>query len=216
MSPEVVVKEPPPFQRGTKSRKGQPYQDIGEQQPQVYEQLTQSKQNSSKTSINYGQLSYNVSGCKRWTREQLAKLIGVTGSDVTSWEKNLSSPDRLSRQKLAERLGKDIYRTSQAVVRDTLHPSSVDGLLQILIHQERLTAQNFTTIISALTELHTQCCLIQQGRFVHAIEYAQTHNEQFVEEANLVITRLAYNSPLALTFAPFRPEEYCGRFSGSH
>lgn len=159
------------------------------------EQPTQDRKEGRKVSVNYGQQLQRERKRKGWTQEWLARKMGVPVSKAISWEKNLSYPDRLSRRKLAELLGKDIYRTSQT-----------DGTLQIRITQEQLTAQNFTTIISALTELHTTCWLIQQSRFVQAIEYTQTHNMKFVEEANLVITRLAYNSPLAITFAPLDPK----------
>ena len=66
---------------------------------------------------------------------------------------------------------------------------------QIRITEEPLTAQNFTTIISTLTELHTKAWLIQQGRFSDLINYAQTHDIRFTKEANLTIGKLAHNSP---------------------
>jgi transcriptional regulator with XRE-family HTH domain len=180
--------------------------DIDGRQRQTDEWPTQNEQESSKVPVNYGRQLQRERKRKGWTQERLAMMIGVPVSEVTSWEKNLSSPDRLSRRKLAELLGKDIYRTSEAVVKDTSRTSRADGTLQIRITQEQLTAQNFTTVISALTELHTKCWLIQQGRFVHTIEYAQTRNVKFAEEANLVITKMAYNSPLAITFAPLDPK----------
>jgi hypothetical protein len=67
--------------------------------------------------------------------------------------------------------------------------------LRIYITEEPLTAQNFTTIISALNELHTKAWLIQQGRFPELINYAQTHDIRFTKEANLTIGKLAHNSP---------------------
>src|SRR5205085_1553603 len=42
---------------------------------------------------------------------------------------------------------------------------------------------------------HTKFWLIQQGRFTELIEYAQTHNPRFVREANLLIGKMAHNSP---------------------
>ena len=67
--------------------------------------------------------------------------------------------------------------------------------LRIYVIEEPLTAQNFTTIISAITELHTKCWLIVKDRFADLIEYTQTHNIRFVEEAGLVIAKLTHNSP---------------------
>ena len=67
--------------------------------------------------------------------------------------------------------------------------------LSIRITEEPLTAQNFSTIISVLTELYTKAWLIQQGRFPDLINYAQTHDRRFTKEANLVIGKLAHDSP---------------------
>ena len=67
--------------------------------------------------------------------------------------------------------------------------------LHIRITEEPLIAHNFTTTISALTELHTKAWLIQQGRFPDLINYAQTHDIRFTKEANLTIGKPAHNSP---------------------
>ncbi len=58
-----------------------------------------------------------------------------------------------------------------------------------------MTAHNFTSILSALTELHTKVWLIQQGRFPDLLNYAQTHDVRFTKEANLTIGKLTHNSP---------------------
>jgi hypothetical protein len=67
--------------------------------------------------------------------------------------------------------------------------------LHIQIIKEPLTAQNLLTIISALTELSTKYWLIVKGRYADLIEYTQTRSGLFAEEANVVITRVSYNSP---------------------
>jgi len=74
--------------------------------------------------------------------------------------------------------------------------------LGVRIIEEPLTAQNFAIIISALTELHTKCWLIVKDRFGDLIEYTQTRNPRFSEEAHLVIERIAHNSPLELKLNP--------------
>jgi len=61
--------------------------------------------------------------------------------------------------------------------------------------EEPLTAQIFTTLMTTLTELHTKCWLIKQDRLADLIEYTQTGNIHFAEEANLIIVKLAHNSP---------------------
>jgi hypothetical protein len=67
--------------------------------------------------------------------------------------------------------------------------------LRIRITDEPLTAHNLTTILSALTELSTKYWLIAKGRFADLIEYTQTRNVRFAEEAHTVIARISYNSP---------------------
>ncbi|HYT45563.1 MAG TPA: CRISPR-associated ring nuclease [Methylomirabilota bacterium] len=78
--------------------------------------------------------------------------------------------------------------------------SSLDGAengqeLHIRIVEDPLTMQNLTTIISALTELHTKCWLLQEGRIADLTEYSQKGNPQFDKEAALIITKLTHNSP---------------------
>jgi uncharacterized protein YjbI with pentapeptide repeats len=77
--------------------------------------------------------------------------------------------------------------------------TSSTSTLRIRIIEEPLTPYNLTTIISALTELSTKYWLIAKGRFAELIEYTQTHNVRFAEEAGLVITSVTYNSPLDIT-----------------
>ncbi len=73
--------------------------------------------------------------------------------------------------------------------------------LHIRILEEPLTAQNFTTIISTLTELHTKSWLIRNGRFADLVDYTQTHNVRFPKEANLIIDKLTHNSPADIKFS---------------
>lgn len=67
--------------------------------------------------------------------------------------------------------------------------------IRIRIIQEPLTAQNLTLVLSSLTELSTKYWLIAQKRFADLIEYTQTHDDRFAEEAQIVITSVSYNSP---------------------
>ncbi len=72
--------------------------------------------------------------------------------------------------------------------------------LYIRITQRPLTARNLAITTSILTQLHTQCWLIAVGRFTDLIEYAQTHNPRFDEEANLTIAQMTHHSPAEITF----------------
>ena len=82
-----------------------------------------------------------------------------------------------------------------------VEPVGPTSTLRIRVIEEPLTPYNLTTIISALTELSTKIWLIANGRLAELIEYAQTHDVRFVEEAGLVITKITYNSPLDITFS---------------
>jgi uncharacterized protein YjbI with pentapeptide repeats len=68
--------------------------------------------------------------------------------------------------------------------------------LHLRIVEAPLTAQNLSVIISTLTELTTKYWLIAKRRFADLIEYTQTRNGRFAEEARIVVTRISYNSPM--------------------
>lgn len=81
--------------------------------------------------------------------------------------------------------------------------------LRVRIVEEPLTAYNLTMILGALTELSTKCWLIAKNRFADLIEYTQTHNGRFPEEAGMVITRISYNSPFNMDWkADISPEGF--------
>jgi len=76
--------------------------------------------------------------------------------------------------------------------------NSQSNIFRVRIIEEPLTAQNLLTVISALTELSTKYWLIAKRRFADLIEYTQTHNGRFAEEAQIVISRVSYNSPFSM------------------
>jgi Pentapeptide repeats (8 copies) len=77
----------------------------------------------------------------------------------------------------------------------TVQKNSREATFTLRILEEPLSAQNLTAILTALTELSTKYWLIAKSRFADLIEYTQTHNGRFAEEAHAVITRVSYNSP---------------------
>lgn len=147
--------------------------------------------NVENTVISDGQQLQYERGLRGWTQEELAREIGVPVSVVQSWETDHSAPDFTTRRKLSRVLGNDFYLSSNV---------KTDGTLEVRIVQRLLTAHDFTTIFSVLTEFYTQFWLIQQGRFDDLTRFAQTQDSRFVEEANLIITGLSYNSPALITF----------------
>lgn len=122
-----------------------------------------------------------------------ADLIGInlSGADLTGAFISAESEKDILR-------GLNLRSSGEMTV---LIDTRVQGVgLRIYITEEPLTAHNLITIITAITELHTKCWLIQQNRFSELIEYAQSHTSRFVEEANLGIATLRYNSPVLIDF----------------
>lgn len=68
--------------------------------------------------------------------------------------------------------------------------------MRIRVNEVPLSPQNLIIIVSSITELYTKCWLIVRYRFADLIEYTQTHNRRFTDEANLVISNMKQNSPL--------------------
>jgi len=78
----------------------------------------------------------------------------------------------------------------------TLRPSTI----HIRINEEPLTPQNLALILSSLTELTTKLWLIAKRRFADLIEYTQSHDVRFANEAGTTIAWITYNSPLNFGF----------------
>jgi hypothetical protein len=76
--------------------------------------------------------------------------------------------------------------------------------LHLRLTEDPLTLHNLSTVLSALTELSTKCWLISKGRFADLIEYTQTRNSRFAEEAQSIVTSVTYNSPfnISMNFPP--------------
>jgi uncharacterized protein YjbI with pentapeptide repeats len=71
---------------------------------------------------------------------------------------------------------------------------------RIRVIEEPLTPHNLISVISAITTLSTKCWLIANKRLADLIEYTQTNDIRFVEEAQLTITKIRHNSPLDASF----------------
>lgn len=76
------------------------------------------------------------------------------------------------------------------------HPRRSGSMLRISILEDPLTVSNVTTLLFALGELATKYWLMAKGRCADLIEYTQTHDPRFAEEAHTVITGITYRSPL--------------------
>jgi len=166
-----------------------PEQEFEEQQVQIEQQSTEHIALQDQVT-SYGQQLRYERKLRGWTEEQLAEKIGVSPKQVKEWETNRRDLDSASRRELSKILGNAYYLSSETPDKRTL---------KVRIVQRQLIAQDFTTIISVLTEFHTQFWLIQQGRFADLAKYTETQDRHFVKEANLVIDNLTSNSPALLT-----------------
>lgn len=102
----------------------------------------------------------------------------------------------LNRTYISPESEKDILRGINIIISGTQTEEVVSpSTLHIRILEEPLTAQNLTSILLVLTELSTKYWLIAKGRFADLIEYTQTHNGRFAEEAGVILTKVRYNSP---------------------
>lgn len=158
---------------------------------------------------SFGELLKFFRRRSRFTQENLAHAIGLSRRSIVDWESGSFLPkDRSLVLKLTEVL--PLSKIEAVMLLQAAFPfqenstqghstqlltSILDMSLHIRILEEPLTAQNLNTIISALTELTTKYWLIAKGRFSDLIEYTQTRNGHFAEEAHIVITKISYNSP---------------------
>lgn len=76
------------------------------------------------------------------------------------------------------------------------------GQVALQINEVPLTAKTVNTTLSALTALHTKLWLTHEGRFADLIDFTQTRDARFIAEANLIITRVSYNSPFSMNIDP--------------
>jgi len=92
------------------------------------------------------------------------------------------------------------------VVLESLIPSSLEVPVEIIeprislrFEENVLTLSRLATIISSLDHLTTKLWLIEQGRLDDALRYAETLDSIFPRQANIVVTRISYNSPLDIS-----------------
>jgi len=76
------------------------------------------------------------------------------------------------------------------------------GQVALRINEEPLTAKTVHATLGALTGLHTKLWLTHAGRFADLIDFTQTRDARLVAEANLIITRVSYNSPFSMNIDP--------------
>ncbi len=134
-----------------------------------------------------------------YERERIAEAAGVRSITLYRWTRGESYPRQASLQRLIAALPPKQRQALLLSLREEgIFASLTQDIfsnLHIRIVEDPLTAQNLITIISSLTELSTKYWLIAKGRFADLIEYTQTHNARFAEDANVIVTQVTYNSP---------------------
>jgi transcriptional regulator with XRE-family HTH domain len=154
---------------------------------------------SARSGLPFHQRLQRARRARGWSQKELADRLDVFAKTVARWERGESYPQPQYLQKIATLFPGSNYplllEPVEAETREAKSSLEVSPI-HIRILEEPLTAQNLLTIISALTELSTKYWLIAKGRFADLIEYTQTHNGRFAEEANIVVTRITYNSPM--------------------
>jgi hypothetical protein len=73
--------------------------------------------------------------------------------------------------------------------------NSLFTIIPLRLVEEPLTPQTLALVFTALTELTTKLLLIAKHRFADLIEYTQTHDVRFANEAGSTIAYVTYNSP---------------------
>lgn len=92
-------------------------------------------------------------------------------------------PDKTAAERIAEIV--NLVKNSQT------------RIIPLLINEEPLTPQTLALAFTALTEFTTKLWLIAKHRFADLIEYTQTHDVRFANEAGSTIAWVTYNSPFS-------------------
>lgn len=157
----------------------------------------------------------------RYSRRRLAELIGVSESHVREMEYgNRRVSERVAGRLLDSLLipadlrpglmdwalrgtgpkadiaipfTETLLDHETATVLQSIRSSET---LSIRFAQEPLTCQSLSTLVGALTDLHTRCWLIQTRRLEDLERYTISRDPELVRDANLIVTRLSHNSPL--------------------
>jgi flagellar biosynthesis GTPase FlhF len=99
------------------------------------------------------------------------------------------------RNELTHERSTDVDKKIRSFVNDRSMAEETTTI-HFRIIEEPLTPQNLALILNALTELTTKFWLIANHRFADLIEYTQTHDIRFANEAGTTIAWITQNSPL--------------------
>jgi transcriptional regulator with XRE-family HTH domain len=135
-------------------------------------------------------------------KQRIVEELNVTPITLMRWISGKSSPRPPELLRLIAAVAPEYRQEFTTLLQkefgDFFARSYVELRSTIGIHivEEPLTAQNLSIIISTLSELSTKYWLIAKARFADLIEYTQTHNSRFAEEARILVTKITYNSPM--------------------
>ncbi len=126
-------------------------------------------------------------------RSSINEITSVTSDFI---EAVRTEQELLRQQNVLLSQYSDLLRQSQQ--REKARYEREQRIVRIRIVEEPLTSQNLSTILLTLTELHTKCWLIEQGRIGDLLDFPETRGTSFEDEANLRVVRLTHNSPTVL------------------
>lgn len=140
--------------------------------------------------------SQNLVGFKReaehWVEEGIivivSRVIGITLREGYS----LKEVRQLFSDEIT-RLISSIGSLSASVLIEEVTSTNIP----IRITEEPLTPQTLAILFTALTELTTKLWLIAKHRLADLIDYTQTRDVRFANEAGLTIAWVTYNSPFS-------------------
>jgi hypothetical protein len=143
-------------------------------------------------------------------KQRLVDELNVTPITLTRWVNGESDPRPQNLRQLINALPQHQEQIQKLVKEekefsdflDSIQYESVKAIstFRIRIVEEPLTPRNLTSILSAITDLSTQCWLLGKGRLADLIAYTQTHDVRFIEETHLSFTKITYNSPFDASF----------------
>ena len=142
--------------------------------------------------ITFGEVMKELRRRAGMSQADLARELGVHTKVLSRWELGRARPRPDYQRRILEVLSPS--DTERSLLLTLVDPP----LVSFRVIEEPLTVQNLTTIISALTELSTKYWLIAKDRFADLIEYTQTHNGRFADEAGVVVIKASYNSPFSM------------------
>ena len=130
------------------------------------------------------------------TQEELGKLVGVTGSAITNYEKETIHPKESVMYSLIEALGVDANYLFQDCVKTKKAPSISDEAMEFAVRYEKLDSVGRGAVDAIMK--------YEEGRMADAVKRAQ----QFNLEAAAMLDMIVYTNPSAAGIPLYAENDY--------